>query len=324
MKKMFSPLFMTVAVMAAFSSCSKDNSVAEQKGTPISIMVGAPSIDTDSKVSTNGTELKHKWDAGDKITIFSYTRNATAAESIITNWGPFTTTNGGAYARFSGVIPAGFSTATHGERFIAFSQEGADFDMTWASASKCEVAFNIPAQQDGTGLKYCLFTTAAENGTQASFDGTDSFTGLYFKAATALNKINLTGGDVRTIRITVKHAIKDNFGLVSNGTQKDLKYNVATAGLSGGPVKTIVINNNDSVLSGDIYFVSRQTNGNATNGYVTLTFEFVNGNGQTCTRKKVLAASPVEAGTATSYYNLSPYNRLNNLGALDLTSATFE
>lgn len=327
MKRMFALLVLAVAAIIAVA-CAKEKTDEIINGTPITITVGAPGIGTEpedpnTKISTNGSDLKHKWDAGDEITIFSYTTQATSAETIITNWGPFVTTAGGAYARFRGVIPAGYTAGTHGSKFIAFSQNGADFTMNWASGPKTEVAFNIPGTQDGTGLKYCLFTTKPESGTQASFDGDHTFTGLYFSCAVALSKLNIIGGDVRTIRVTVKHEKQNNYGLVSSGSNKDIKYNVTNGALSGGSVKTIVINNENNVLSGDIFFVTRQTNGNNTNGYATLVFEFINGAGLTCTKTIKLATGINADGTASAYKNLSNYNSLSDFGSLDLTSEAF-
>ncbi len=322
MKKMILLLSLAVAAFAVYS-CSKDAPEAPVAGIPITIEVGSPEFDEPgTKISPNGSNLKYKFDAGECFHLYSFN----TAGTITTDWGRFTTDAGGAWARFHGVMPADYAAGTHGDQFRALFHPSEYLDMTWnSSQSRYELSYNIPSQQDGTGLKYCLFC----NSNSPTFDPTvlgdngNPKLALQFRCYNCLCHLNLVGGDVRTIKVTVQHMIKNNYALVSSGDNKDIVFNVTGRALSGGGNKTVTISNNGEVLSGDIYFVTRHTYGNATNGYARLTFEFINGNGDVCTKHLNLASGINTDGTATTYKNLSNYHKLTNFGTVDLTSATF-
>lgn len=319
MKKSIIPLLAAVAAIAAIA-CSKNNpedTVLE--GNQMIIEVAGPEFDNayktpETKMSFNGSNLKHKFDAGDYFHLYSYKDDG----SVLTDWGRFTTAAGGAYARFRGEMPEGYTTDAHGDKFRAIYHSDNYEDLTW-TGSRYECKFNIPSEQDGTGLKYCLFC----NSNEPVFDAENRKLALQFRCYNGLCYLNLVGGDVRTIRVTVKHAKNDIYNLVSSGDKKDITLTAARA-LSGGGSKTVTISNGGSVLSGDIFFATRQTNGSATNGYAYLTFEFENGSGKVCTKYKVLAEGyDTATGTATTYKNISQYFTLMNFGTIDLTSATF-
>ena len=331
-------LSIAAAALTAWS-CTKENNVRPvSKGTPITVEVGFPEFngdenDPDSKMSSNGIgtdgKYKFKFDAGDSFHVFSFT--GYTDQTAFTDWGVFTTEAGGAWARFSGYVPDDYSATTHGGTFTVLYHEinKDNIELTWNN--RYEYRFNIPDHQDGTGLKYALFGSPASGGSAPSFTPASEMAsgkprlGLQFRCYTSLCLLNLTGGDVRTIKITVAHKKNNNYNLVSNGAAKDIVYNCSGNALSGGGSKTLTINNNDQVLSGDIFFVTRQTNGSATNGYAYLTFEFINSEGKTCTKVVNLATGvDAAAGTATTYKNLSQYNMISNFGSVDLTSATFE
>lgn len=317
MKKYLIPLYVAVAVFAAFS-CSKNNPEDNTlSGNQMIIEVAGPEFDgggKDTKMSFNGSNLKHKFDAGDYFRLYSYTADG----SVLTDWGRFTTDAGGAYARFHGEMPDSYTTAAHGDKFRAFYHTGQMEELTW-TGSRYECKINIPDEQDGSGLKYCIFC----NSNEPTFDVAERKLTLQFRCYNGLCYFNLVGGDVRTIRVTVTHALKDNYNLVSSGSKKDIVL-TADRGMSGGGSKTVTINNGGDVLSGDIFFATRQTNGSATNGYAYLTFEFINGSGKVCTKYKVLAEGyDKDTGTATTYKNISQYFTLMNFGTIDLTSATF-
>ena len=338
MKKMMFLLSIAAAALTAWS-CTKENNVKPvAKGTPITVEVGFPEFngdenDPDSKMSSNGIgtdgKYKFKFDAGDSFHVFSFTDYTD--NTAFTDWGVFTTEAGGAYARFTGYVPDDYSATTHGGKFTVLHHEiNNNIELTWAN-NRYEYRFNIPDHQDGTGLKYALFGSPATGTSAPSFTPASEMAsgnprlGLQFRCYSCLCVINLTGGDVRTIKVTVDHKKVHTYNLVSNGEAKDIVYNCGGNALSGGGSKTLTINNNDQVLSGDIFFVTRQTNGSASNGYAYLTFEFINGEGKTCTKVVNLATNiDATAGTAGTYKNLSQYNTISNFGTLDLTSATFE
>ena len=321
MKNNFISLCMTVAVIAAYACSKENNNTSDFAGGPLVIEVAPPEFDgkgsePETKISFNGSNLKHKFDAGDYFHLYSYKDDG----SVLTDWGRFTTDAGGAWARFHGVIPDGYATDTHGDKFRAFYMSEKTLDMEW-SGSRYECKFNIPAVQDGTGLKYCIFSNSNEPSLTIE-DGKPKLT-LQFRCYNGLCYLNLTGGDVRTIRVTVAHASNNNYNLVSSGDKNDLVLTAARS-LSGGGSKTVTIYNGGDVLSGDIFFATRQTNGNDTNGYAYLTFEFVNGSGQVCTKYRVLGTGyDTDTGKASTYTNISQWFTLTNLGSIDLTSATF-
>ena len=330
MKKMTILLIASAAILAALS-CNKENPREKNAGgIPFTFEVAAPEFevaDPASKVSFNGSNLKHKFDAGDQIGIISYTWATPKENAVVSNWGMFTTDNGGAYARFHGNVPADYTEATHGSTIRLFHRPGmSSMALDWNSTSgRFDFKYNIPANQDGTGLKYCMFANSNTVTLNMSDPEKPKFSaGPQFRCFNGLCLLNVTGGDVRTIRVTVNHAKNANYFVVSKGEAKDIVYNCANNGTSGGAGKVITINNNDEVLSGDIFFAIRQTNGNATQGYASMTFEFINGEGKTCTKRMVLAKNPHEDGTADSYVNVSSYFTLSKLGSIDLTSATFE
>ena len=314
-------MFSIAATAFVAYSCSKDAPETSDAGVPITIEVTSPEFDEpDTKISFNGSNLKYKFDAGEYFHLFSYKADG----SITTDWGRFTTDAGGAWARFHGQMPSGYSSATHGDQFRAFFHPTEYLDMAWNS-SRYELKYNIPATQDGTGLKYCFFCNSNDptfDPTVLGDNGNPKLT-LQFRCYNCLCHLNLVGGDVRTIKVTVNHMIKDNFMLVSSGDKKDIVFNVGSRALSGGGNKTVTISRGGEVLSGDIFFVTRQTNGTATNGYARLTFEFINGNGEVCTKHVNLATGLNPDGTATAYKNLSNYHRITNFGTVDLSSATF-
>ncbi len=314
-------VMMSIAASIAAVSCTKATpEQATGKGIPITIEVAAPEFDgngeaTDTKISFNGSNIKHKFDAGDYFRLYSCNSDG----SVLTDWGRFTTDAGGAWARFHGEMPSNYTTADHGDMFRAIYHSGVLEEIVW-TGSRYECKYNIPSVQDGTGLKYCLFC----NSNDPTFNTETLALQLQFRCYNALCHLNLVGGDVRTIRVTVKHAKLDNFNLVSSGDKKDIVFNASGRALSGGGSKTLTINNNDQVLSGDIFFATRQTNGSATNGYASLTFEFINGSGEVCTKHLNLATGiDKDNGTATTYKNISNYFTLTKFGTVDLTSATF-
>jgi hypothetical protein len=328
MKKTMILLSAAVAALAAFS-CAKDNSVKPTaKSNTITFQVGFPEIEFEeddlSKVSFNSDPnvkpRKFKWDAGDKMNIFSYNYD----NDITTPWGDFVTASGGVWAYFSGELPDSYAAATHGDKFFIAAQQnpvGFDFIRTGTSG-RYDLKFNIPAVQDGTGLKYALFAQA--NTSAIEFDAeTTAFSHLSIRCYSGLIRLNIVGGDVRSFKVTLDQMKNHSYCLASAGEKKDISHNCTNNGLSGGGSKSITVTRNGELLSGDIFIVSRQTNANASNGYAVLTFEFTNSAGKICTKRCVLADNPKSDGTADKYYNISTYNSLTNLGTVDLTSATF-
>ena len=111
--------------------------------------------------------------------------------------------------------------------------------------------------------------------------------------------------------------------LASSEDKQDVYLNSSSFGIWGGATNTITIYNNNELLSDDVFIASRQvTTGNATNGYIVLTFVFTNGSGETATKVVKLGASPQVDGTATTYYKINSAV-VNNLGSVTFNPGDF-
>ncbi|MBQ9548572.1 MAG: hypothetical protein IJV01_05390 [Bacteroidales bacterium] len=297
---------LAAAAMTAALSCSKEEK-APVAGKPITVEVGAPVVDVDPATSVALTSIDPAytlaWEAGDKIHVINY-QDGTAGYN---DWGDFTTTEGGATASFTGTA----GTNSYTKYLAARAYNGYTFSC---SSTADSFKYNIPANQDGTGAKYCCFAE------YASYDGaTLSIPTMHLRSA--LTRFDLpAAADVRQVTVTVAYSESagSSIGLCSSGDAYDVVCNFLNgkkfAG-SGGPGKTITISNGGALLSGPVYFVSRHTLSDAKYGTVTLTFVFTNSSAQTCTRTVTLFNGGDAISIKTGY--------LNYLGAVNLKPSDF-
>lgn len=319
MKRIIVLSLVAVAAMAALS-CTKEQVKERDNGQKISFVIDSPD-NQETKVSSNGTttyqgsiRYRWKWDAEDALAIYSFNQ----VKDQITGWGNFITAEGGSPATFSGIVPDAYT----GDTFIALYSKYTDsFKLFWNS-TRYDFGFNIPAVQDGEGAKYALFAampTYDPSTTTLTFPTSGSYQ-FFLRTALILLEVPIEA-DVRNITMTVttaKTGAAQN--IVSSGSNKDVYINSSTMGIWGAASNTVTINNG-GVLSDKVWIATRQvTTGNATNGYIKLTFVFTNGNGQTATKVAKLAKEPQEDGTATSYKSISN-GVVNNLGVVSFTAS---
>lgn len=303
-------------------ACTREVPASEDEGTRKSFTFEAPG-ENPTKVSENGmngTTHMFKWDAGDQIFIFSHNSTASGNNPVYaaTSWGAFTTATGGSTAVFSGEVPSAYST---NELLVLYSRPTSDISLTWnAGQKRYDARFNIPAEQDGTGARYCLFA-----GKPVYDPSAQSLTNATVALKTALTYFTLNAEDnIRRVTITVSCAKAGHTQFLSSvGTNKDIILNCTGLFLSGGGSKTITIYNGGEVLSGPIYFASRHTVGNDTNGYAILTFVFENQSGGQIIKRLRLASGVKDDGTASNYKNLIA-GKVTKLGTVSFEDCNFE
>ena len=356
MKKFIYLPIMAAAALMAYSCVKSEMPEQNHPGTLVyidldEVVIGGED-EPESKVIFNSTEtvteqgkpdkIKYNfaWEAGDAFKIFSFNYDA----DKLLDWGQFVTKSGGKWGRFYGYIPYGFNPDDYTATIAVHCQNLSDFTLNkTTTAGKYELKFNLPSEQDGSGVRYCVLApnsnpkyahfkvtrTVDEANPEDVSKWTYAFSGSrMFKSCTALSKLVVPAeADIKTIRVTVSHAIRDNFTLASSGIKADMSFNCLPSSfgaISGGGSKTITINDGGETLT-EVYFASRQTNGDNTNGYATLTFEFVDGEGKVATKKAILATNPdPETGKATSYSNLSTYNVVHDFGTVTFAEGDFK
>ena len=348
-------IYLSITAVAALMalSCNKNDSIPQTPtGIPVyidldEIVIGdEDNADAVSKVMFNSTEVSnnktrynYEWEAGDKFKIFSFKYD----EDKLLDWGFFTAKSGGKWGRFYGFIPYGFNPDEYTCTMAIHCPNMSDYTLNkTTTAGKYEIKFNIPAEQDGTGIKYAILAPNS-NPQYSSFkvtrnvdsvdpDDVSKWTYAFdgqrlFKSYLAVSRLVVPeNANVKTIRVTVSHAKSTNYALASNGANLDCSFNCLPSsfgGISGGTSKTITINKDNETLT-EVYFTSRQTNGSNSNGYASLTFEFINGDGQIATKKVILATGVKEDGTAASYVNLSTYNVMHDFGTVTFAEGDFK
>lgn len=316
MKKIIILSFFAVAAMTIFS-CTKERTseINENNENLATLVIGVPDV-SETKVS-NGTPTDYmgsirytfNWDAGDALNIFSY--NNTKDE--YTDWGNYTTLSGGKPATFTGTIPVSYTGST----FVAMHSKSTGSFVPYWNSTRYDFKFNIPAEQDGTGAKYCMFAAAPEYDSEKHTFTIPTSGSYQMYMRSALSVIDVPAvADVRRITITVTAAKTGAaHNVVSKGDAKDVYLNGSSYALWGAGSNVITIYNNNDVLSDKVWFATRQTTGNATNGYIILTFVFTNGSGQTATKVAKLGTSLNGDGTAGTYKNILT-TRVNNFGSI--------
>ena len=334
--KKFIYLSIIVASTLAAISCNKtDMSDSLAAGTPVYIDLENVVFDEpDTKISSAGVDGNGKynfnWEIGDAFKIFSFKWD----ENKVLDWGYFTSRTNAKYGRFYGTIPAGFDPANYTTSIAVYCPSTPNFTLSrTTTTNRYNINFNIPSEQDGTGIKYCLLAPMGNlsgNHFNITLDnGTYAFKGTQFRCYTALNRLVVpTEANIKTIKVTVSHAINDTWNLASDGTKADLTFNCLPdgnfGGIGGGGSKTITIKNEDKTLN-EVFFASRQTKSDKTNGYATLTFEFINGDGKIATKKVVLAENyDPETGLAQTYHNLKTYWTVTDFGTIAFKPEDFK
>ena len=285
---------LAAAAMTAALSCSKEEK-APVAGKPITVTVGAPVVDVDPATSVELTGVSPytvAWEAGDKIQIINYT----FGEAAINEWDCFTTATGGATASFSGT--AGASTQAKYTAFSVYSDATCTTHFVTGASTKMIYA-NIPATQDGTGIKYSLFATR-----DVTYDGASlTINGMALRSA--LTRFDIAGtAFVKRVTVTVNYensgtySAAKGYGLCVGPDPEASKampiYNFKADNLNfsnavGGKGGTITIENGGAQLTGPVYMASRHTVD--AGGKTTLTFVFTDDSDHTATRTVTLVTS---------------------------------
>ena len=306
-------------------SCEKEVAPAREDGR-VSFTLPAPGEDrAETRVSGNGTALvnnktqyKFKWDAGDALTIFSHDPSVNGSTPVYaaTPWGTFTTADGGSTATFTGTAPSSYSTTS---LLAIYSPSSQNLSLTWNAGSKrYDALFNIPSEQDGTGVRYSLFAGKPSYNPSSHTIVAGSGSANVMALRSTLTCFTLKPEDnICRVTITVSDAKDRNSQyLCSTGTNKDITLNCTGLFLSAGTNRTITLYNGGQRLSGEVWFASRQTTGNATNGYAILTFVFENAAGVKASKIVRLAVNPHADGSADTYRNLTA-GQVNRLGTVN-------
>ncbi len=338
--------YMLCAAVAAITaiSCNKDlasndSSVTPVKGSRIQVSVGDPepcvedqsdnSAVKPSQVATKVSQFRvarnPKWDAGDSFQFFAYNANS----QLLTDWGAFTTdegsvTSGNSNATFWGYLPEGFTKATGGNTFacIAHNESNKSYTLTYETNPRYVYYTNIPAEQDGTGLKYSMIVSTA------TYDeSTKTLGGFGFNVRSALCALTLpAGSNVVKIEITMSY---DDSGtnspssqyLVSKGDKQDLKWQAGNwTCLGGGGCNTITIYKNGEALpeaNTPVYFACLRTQSGAKYGLCTLTFKFTNAEG-------LVAEKSVPLKRGDSFVNIAVGTKINNFGTVTFAEGDFK
>lgn len=337
---------MLCAAVAAITaiSCNKDlasndSSVTPVKGSLIQISVGDPepcvedqsdnSAVKPSQVATKVSQFRvarnPKWDAGDSFQFFAYNANS----QLLTDWGAFTTdegsvTSGNSNATFWGYLPEGFTKATGGNSFacIAHNEFNKSYTLTYETNPRYVYYTNIPAEQDGTGLKYSMIVSTA------TYDeSTKTLGGFGFNVRSALCALTLpAGSNVVKIEITMSYdgngsSSASSQYLVSKGDKQDLKWQAGNwTCLGGGGCNTITIYKNGEVLpevNTPVYFACIRTQSGTKYGLCTLTFKFTNAEG-------LVAEKSVPLKRGDSFVNIAVGTKINNFGTVTFGEDDFK
>ena len=323
MKKLTVFAVLAAAAMTAALSCSKENNASVFIGKPVTVQVDGPTVEQDPATSVVLTSTSPKytvaWEAGDKIQIVNYQWGSNTRAN---DWGYFTTAAGGATATFSGTA----GTVSDGYKFAAFSVYEDALCKTYFYDAKTSnmIYANIPATQDGTGIKYSLYATRDVTYS----DGTLTIKDMALRSA--LTRLDIAGtAVVKRFTVTVSYeklAVSSGYGLcvgpdpdaekampAYNFKSDNLSFSNAVAGKGG----TITIENGGARLIGPVYIASRHTIAKSDGGECKLTFVFTDENDKTCTKTVTLVTSDLTKTLTIDN------GKLNILGTVTLNTEDF-
>lgn len=338
------PLIAVAALMAF--SCSKENTNVISKGIPATFTFESPVVEDEDgpgskiyifnpeEVGTSGAgRPTFRWNTGDIINIFSYSIPEDWSEGEFTQWPAFVAQAGGTTATFKGEIPDPYVdgyflilSSKYNQSYLVSKQDN--------TRGRLNIKCNIPALQDGSGVKYAIF------GARPKYSATDKkFTFVEIQdVSTGNSKISAYNNqfalksalscfsipaDAHITKVEITVSRSDNATgqyLASNGNKQDIQINSLGFAFSGGGAPTITLYKDGEELPTELYFASRQVEGKANEYYPILTFVFTNASGQTATKTLKLATFN---GTAFTLKNLN-VGRLNKLGSVTFGPNDFQ
>lgn len=284
-------IFFTLCIISA-AACTKEQINGPETTGEFTIEAQAPSFEI-TKISLGtlaSSKMSINWSPGDKFALFllppenediyaKATGKTDLVSTACTYAGEFTTTSSSQTGKFTGTIPKDNVGTTCGVAFfpadiVPESKRNSSDKFSFSSNA---IRFNIgahiiPAEQDGTGIKYLYAAARFKNSTLGPFIYYTSMLHFNIPEAAQVTKIVATT-DAST-------------GLAGAGTSGGFNtaWNLTKENIiSGNTLDKTVTVTNGGILSGDVYIVTRGvTKGNY------LQFEFTYGEGKTKTYKQTL------------------------------------
>lgn len=277
----------SVAVMGLAVSCAKSE-IETTLSEPRTLTLGAemPQLEQTKLSFKDAAEKELYWNSGDAFRLITQDAIPATTKSY-TDCGAFTTTdNNTKKASFSGTIPAGAAGDKNGLAVIPSDRYvSASFSGITGGGYYLTVQVNIPAEQDGTGLKYMQGIAKFKGGALQNFFWSSAMFRLIVPAGHDIKKITLsipsTGkclvcdqslyfkedtGEVSTITTAQKGTLHysvtiynggeelsgEQFITVRNG-DKNVKYTLTFYNSSDEVIKTFTFTSPSGVAYGKIY-----------------------------------------------------------------------
>ena len=265
----FIKFLFAASVLVSLVSCVKETeesniSKTQDDGVSIDFKVGPLSYEDETKISVSQTEKTHtiSWSKGDRISMFAYRKPAAAGESASSNVSNFsserfTATESGVSASFTGKIPVEFADlAQTGTMPLYMIYPAVTVTVADQSSNNSNyVNYNIkglsiPDVQDGTGWKYCWFTSTNATYDFAKRNLSDS-SAPTFNLANCLVKMTIKSAKkIRKIDIESKNSYMAG----------DIVLYTGRVAVQTGCAKRKLTIDNGRVLPDDVYFACRLLN----------------------------------------------------------------
>ena len=331
--KLIARILMLLALASIAFSCQKEGEGGEEDSTGLKVKfsLSAPSVVVD------GTSQVREWTAGDKLSMLAFKVPASAgllAKNNVVNFSSnrFTAEGAGKTATFSGKVPALDGTLPKGNQSLYIIYPACNLTVPAQSFQQGSAApayqINGPSisqRQDGTGWRYCWFTS--NNGT-ISTTKREIVTAPIFSLANALVKLTvISGKEIKKIEITQEGTANPGLAgafILSTGQ---------TALAEGCATSTITIENSGNPLPAEVLFACGRMLKDIT---YTFTFTAIDGRSVSRARKLTETVNPGTVG-ALQAFDLSEWTSAElasqtaknmgmgiNVGGLETVTATTE
>ena len=302
-----------LATLVLACACVKEEGLESESipdppcsGVPVSFEVGALSCDesvVDTKIHVSQTGKTHtiSWSKGDQISMFAFNKPSAVGELArwnVSNFSSerFTASSSGSSIEFSGVVPEDFATSKpSGTASLYMIYPAATVSV--ASQSTKDSGFinynirglSIPSTQDGTGWKYCWFTS------ESSWDfAQQTISPATFKLSNCLIKFAIDSPkSIRKIDIVSKNSCMAG----------DIVLYTGRVAIQTGCVQRTITIENGGILPDEILFACRLLNthdGGGVAGTEEITFTFTAADGSCAV--KILR--PAAQYASNKMYNL--------------------
>lgn len=310
-------ILFALTIVASVISCSKDevdNDFSNE--VPVVLEFGGLTIDGETASTkildeVSGTLHTFTWEVGDKMTMILYNSPAAAGESSAVNvmnlssTNHFTAKKAGASTTFTGTLPKDkiiekWNTDAAADRVPVWAIFPAT-DLTVAESSAAKNSYVIsgpsfPAEQDGTGLRYCYFVAKTQFNVDAFTTSSDN---PQFKLSNALIKFTMNT-EKKVKKIVIYEG--DTRSRLAGG----INYSTAYVGVQSlSNKKDALTIQNGGLLPNEIYFACQYLH----NGSENLRFVFTAEDGSTITKTLKIKSQ-------------CPSQKISNLGTVTLDNWT--